>query len=59
MNYIAEKNGKKFRVTGVQVAAFQKAGYTVTKEATEETTATVKKAAKSKAKATETTDTSE
>ncbi|MCD8368260.1 MAG: hypothetical protein LUC48_09605 [Clostridiales bacterium] len=32
--YLAEKDGKQFRVSGVQVAAFRAAGYTITEEAT-------------------------
>ncbi|MCC8076241.1 MAG: hypothetical protein LIO95_09960 [Clostridiales bacterium] len=55
MIYIAEKNGKKFRVNDKQADVYRKAGYVVTEEVTGET-ATVKKAAKSEAEATETTD---
>lgn len=53
MFYIAEKNGKKFRVNGKQTDVYRKAGYTVTEEPT------VKKATKTKTKAAETADTAE
>lgn len=48
--YLASKNGKTFRVSGVQVAAFKNAGYTVTEEKT-------KTKAKAKAKAEDEADT--
>lgn len=54
--YTCEKSGKTFHVKDKKAAnAYKAAGYTVTEEPTEET-ATVKKAAKSKAKAAEATD---
>ncbi len=52
--YLASKNGKTFRVSGVQVAAFKSAGYTITEEA-----AKTKAKAKAKAKTAEDADTAE
>ncbi|MCD8160912.1 MAG: hypothetical protein LUE61_07010 [Clostridiales bacterium] len=50
--YLTSKNGKTFRVSGVQVAAFKNAGYTITEEATK-----AKTKAKTRAKAEAAADT--
>ncbi|MCD8381543.1 MAG: hypothetical protein LUC30_01290 [Clostridiales bacterium] len=46
--YLAEKDGKTFKVSGVQVAAFRKAGYTVTEEKAEQAKTAAKTTSKAK-----------